>query len=655
MTTTAPFGSWRSPISARDIAESGHPVQGGRWVGDDVWWLEGRPSEGGRYSVRTTRNGEIVDLLPAPWNARSRVHEYGGGAWTVTADRAIVFIEFGDQRLYRLDEGSETPVPLTPADGGFRFADISIRGDEIIAVREMHENGGLTRDIAAVPLDGSAADDGERIRSIVAGSHFLAYPRFSPDGKRVAWIGWEHPQMPWDGTELCVLDFDSGHTSVLIGSTTESVLQPEWVDDENLSVISDRFGWWNLYNANIDGTITALHDDEADYGGPLWELGARWHERLGDGRILAVPTFGQDSLVIIDSATGAVETVEIPLTSIQLGARNGDRVLLTGGSSTLAGGLRVLDLADGSLVDVRLNVDAMPDAAYVSVAEARTFGGGATGTRDVHTFVYPPRNADFAAPEGELPPYIAVVHGGPTDHRSGSYSPTYAYFTSRGIGIIDVNYGGSTGYGREYRNRLRGQWGVVDVEDVIAAVLGLADARLADRDRLAIRGGSAGGYTVLAALTSAALSATGVFAAGASYYGISDLKALAADTHDFEARYTDGLIGPLPEASAIFDERSPLTQVNRLATPVLLLQGLDDPVVPPAQAELFRDALAAKGLPHAYLAYEGESHGFRRAETIVNATESELSFYGQVMGFGPVGVPRLALEGDQSSTRVLCS
>jgi dipeptidyl aminopeptidase/acylaminoacyl peptidase len=310
-------------------------------------------------------------------------------------------------------------------------------------------------------------------------------------------------------------------------------------------------------------------------------------------------------------------------------------VLLTGGSSTLPGGLRVLDLTDLSLTDVRLDVDSMPDAAYVSVAEAHSFAG----TREVHAFVYPPHNTDFAAPDGERPAYIAVVHGGPTAHVSGEYSPSFAYFTSRGIGVIDVNYGGSTGYGREYRNRLRGQWGVVDVEDVIAAVRGLADAGLADPNRLAIRGGSAGGYTVLAALTR-----SDVFAAGASYYGISDLKSLADDTHDFESRYTDGLIGPLPEASAVYDERSPLTHVDDLTTPVLLLQGLDDEVVPPAQAELFRDVLAAKGLPHAYLAYAGESHGFRRAETIINATESELSFYGQVMGFEPPDVPRLDLS-----------
>jgi dipeptidyl aminopeptidase/acylaminoacyl peptidase len=630
-TTTAPYGSWRSPISARDLAESGHPVQGGVWVGDEVWWLEARPAEGGRYAVRNQGG----DILPRPWDARSRVHEYGGGAWAVTADRALVFVEFSDQRLYRLDDGGTTPVPLTPAGQNVRFGDISIRGSEVVAVRETHAADDVTRDIVAVDLDGTGSDDDSGIRTLATGSRFLAFPRYSPDRRHLAWIGWEHPQMPWDGTELRVLDFETGEVTTLLGSTTESVLQPEWADEANLTVISDHSGWWNLYNVSLHGEVTPLFPEEADFGGPLWQLGATWHEGLDDGRILAVRTDGDDRLVIIDPHAGTSVPRKVPLTSIQLGPRNGHRVLLTGGSSTLPGGLRVLDLSDGSLTDVRLDLDVMPDAAYVSVAQARTF----RGQRDVHTFVYPPHNADFVAPAGEKPAYIAVVHGGPTDHRSGAFSPTYAYFTSRGIGIIDVNYGGSSGYGREYRNRLRGQWGIVDVEDVITAVRGLADAGLADAARLAIRGGSAGGYTVLAALTRSE-----VFAAGASYYGISDLKALAEDTHDFEARYTDGLIGPLPEASALYDERSPLTHVNGLTTPVLLLQGLDDEVVPPAQAELFRDALAAKGLPHAYLAYEGESHGFRRAETIINAIESELSFYGQVMGFEPADVPKLELS-----------
>ncbi len=642
MITVAPYGSWRSPISARDLAESGHPISGGTWVGDDIWWLEARPSEAGRYAVRTHRDGVAIDILPAPWNARTRVHEYGGGAWTVTAGRTLVFAEFTDQRLYRMDAGSTIPTPLTPAEAGFRFAELSIRDEEIIAIRESHDGANVVRDIIAVPLDGSAAQDAVAIRSIVSGSHFLAYPRFSPDGTKLAWIAWDHPQMPWDGTELRVGDLHDGIVDglrTLAGSVTESILQPEWSDDASLTAISDRSGWWNLVRVALDGTITVPHQDKAEYGGPLWGLGTRWYDVLDDGRMLAVRTLGADSLVTLDPHSGEIAPFATPLTTIALGPRHGDRVLLTGGSSTLATGLRVLDLASGALDDVRLAVDELPDAAYLPLAEARTFPATSENSREVHAFVYPPRNPSFAAPDGELPPYVAFVHGGPTSRVSAAVKPEIAYFTSRGIGVIDVNYGGSTGYGRAYRESLRGQWGIVDVEDTIAAVLGLADAGLADRARLGIRGGSAGGWTVLASLTS-----SDVFAAGTSYFGVAELKQFAKDTHDFESRYLDGLIGPLPEAAELYDTRAPLNNVHRLSTPVLLLQGLDDPIVPPSQAELFRDALAAKGIRHAYIAYDGESHGFRRAETIVSATEAELSFYGQIMGFEPVDVPRLEMS-----------
>lgn len=638
--TSAPYGSWKSPISASDLAASSHPVDGGRFVGGDVWWSELRSSEGGRYSIRRTsriKDGEPEDLLPAPWNARSRVHEYGGGAWAVTADETVVFVEFSDQRLYALTIGEE-PTPLTPEGAGFRFGELSIRGEHVVGIRETHSVSGIGRDIVTVPLDGSAADDAGQILSVVSGSHFLAYPRFSADAKKLAWIAWEHPQMPWDGTELRVGDLDAeGRVSswaTLMGGTTESILQPEWASDDSLYVLSDRTGFWNLYEVPLSGEARLLNENKSDVGGPLWTLGRRWYQPMPDGRIITVNTYGNDRLCILDPATGQLNELDTPFTTINLSDTAGTRLLVTCGSAQISMGLRVIN-NDGRIQDVRRNVDQLPGTDFLPLGRPATFAGP---EREVHAFVYPPRNPNYKGLSGELPPYIAFVHGGPTAHVQATPSLTYAYFTSRGIGVVDVNYGGSTGYGREYRERLRGNWGIVDVEDTIQAVRGLAAQGLADPDRLGIEGGSAGGWTVLASLTG-----SDVFAAGVSYFGVAELTEFVKETHDFESRYMDGLIGPLPESAELYESRAPLNNVDGLNAPVLLLQGLDDPIVPPAQAERFRDALVAKGIPHAYIAYEGESHGFRRAETVINSREAGLSFYGQVFGFTPPNIPKLNL------------
>ncbi|THG32875.1 S9 family peptidase [Naasia lichenicola] len=641
--TIAPYGSWVSPISAADVAQGSHPVQSGRYVGDDIWWSELRGSEGGRYGVFRANpdGGEPIAVLPAPWNARSRVHEYGGGAWTATDDGALVFVQFGDQRVHLLRAGAE-PTPLTPGGEHFSFGELSVRGDEVIAIRELEDGKRVARDIVAIPLDGTAADDPARIRTLASGSDFVVAPRFSPDGTHLAWIAWDHPQMPWDGTELRVApiaaDGTIGEPRTLLGGPDESVLQPEWRDDATLTAITDASGFWNLATVSLDGTSSPLLTQERDTGGPLWNVGTTWYAPLesgtGSGRVLLQSTFGSDRLELLDLGTGVAVELDVPFTSILLADRRGSRLLFDGGAAGIAGGMRELDLDTGALRDIRLDVDALPDEAYLPLAEERTFAGA----REVHAIVYPPRNPDYTAPDGELPPYIAFVHGGPTAHTQASLNLVFAYYTSRGIGVVDVNYGGSTGYGREYRNRLRGQWGIVDVEDVITVVQGLAAEGSADPKRLGIEGGSAGGWTVLAALTG-----SDVFSAGVSLYGVADLTALAEFTHDFESRYTDGLVGPLPEAQAIYDERSPLNHIDRLSTPVLLLQGLDDPVVPPAQSERFRDGLLAKGIPHAYVAFEGESHGFRKTETRIRAREASLSFYGQVLGFEVPGVPELEL------------
>jgi dienelactone hydrolase len=639
--TTAKYGEWVSPISAAALAAAGHPVMGGAFVGADPWWTELRPAEGGRYAVRRlTAGGEPEDVLPAPWNARTRVHEYGGGAWVATAAGVLVFAEFGDQRLYRLAPGGEpepiTPEPPTPA--AWRYGDLQLVGDEVWCVREQHENGEVTRDIAAIPVEGGS------IRSVVAGSHFLAYPRISPGAKQLAWIAWEHPQMPWDGTELRVARLDQGVAGdwvTLAGSTAESVLQPEWADSETLYAISDRSGYWNLYAFGVaGGPPRALCPRDADFGGPLWSLGSAWYRTLDDGTLLTLRTLGTDTLAILDPGTGELRDLDFGVGDLGrtvLGGVRGRTALAVCSSATAPTGLRLLDLDAQTARDVRGSEDDLPDPAYLPDAELRTFPS--RNDREVHAVVYPPRNKDFVAPDGELPPYVAFVHGGPTSHAGPMISTKVAYFTSRGIGVVDVNYGGSTGYGREYRERLREQWGVVDVEDTVAAIVGLADQGLANRHRLAIEGGSAGGWTVLAALTR-----TDSFACGASYFGVAELLEFVQETHDFESRYTDGLIGPLPEARERYVERAPLSHVDELSCPVLLLQGLDDPIVPPAQAERFVEALRRKGIPFGYRTYAGESHGFRRAETIIDSIEAELSFFGQVMGFTPPGVPVLELE-----------
>jgi dienelactone hydrolase len=516
------------------------------------------------------------------------------------------------------------------------------RDGEVWCVRERHDDGGaITRDIAAVPLDGSAAHDDAAIRSVVGGSHFLADPIISPSGDKLAWIAWEHPQMPWDGTELRVADITPdgtcGPSRTLIGSTSESVLQPTWIDDSTLLVLSDRSNFWNLYRVGLDGSTVPVGPVAADLGGPMWTLGAAWYRPLADGRLLTVRALGTDTLAVLDPVTGNYEDIDLgDHTSVMLGPVAGDRALVVSGGARTAAGLRELDLGSGKLTDIRWSLDTVPDEAYLATAESRTFAG--IGGRDVHAVVYRPHNDDFRAPDGELPPFVAFVHGGPTGHSAPMLSLRTAFLTSRGVGVVDVNYGGSSGYGREYRERLNGQWGVVDVEDTVAAVQGLAEAGLADGARLAIEGGSAGGWTVLSALTR-----TNAFACGVSLFGVAELLGFVKETHDFESRYVDKLIGPLPRAHDLYVERAPLSHVDELSCPVLLLQGLDDPIVPPSQAERFRDALVAKGLPHAYRPYEGESHGFRKRETIIDAAEASLSFYGQIMGFDPPGVPALQL------------
>ncbi|HEV2886476.1 MAG TPA: prolyl oligopeptidase family serine peptidase, partial [Jatrophihabitans sp.] len=504
---TAPYGSWTSPISAADLVRTQHPVSDAHHVDGQLWWTELRSVEAGRQSVRRFgADGEPEDVLPAPWNARTRVHEYGGASWTAGPDGSLLFTEFTDQRLYRLMPGASEPEPLTPpgaAPATLRYAEPQLSPDrsEVWCIRESHQaDGTISRDVCAVPLDGSAAEDGSRIRSVVSGSHFLTNARVSPDGTKLAWIAWEHPQMPWDGTELRVAELTEdgvcGPWRTLIGSTTESVLQPEWADNDTLFVISDSSGWWNLYRISLaeGARPQPLCPRSEDFGGPLWQLGRRWYAPLDDGRLLTVRTLGVDRLAVLDLASGELTDLDLgDLNTVLLNGVQDGRAILTCGGARTDTGLRALEVATGQLDDLRLNNEELPPAAYLPEARPMTFTGPAG--RDVHAFVYPPTNPDFRAPDGELPPFVAFVHGGPTSRVSPLMNLTIGYLTSRGMGVVDVNYGGSTGYGRAYRDRLRSQWGVVDVEDTVAAVRGLVDAGMADGDRLAIQGGSAGGWT----------------------------------------------------------------------------------------------------------------------------------------------------------------
>jgi dipeptidyl aminopeptidase/acylaminoacyl peptidase len=657
ITETASYGEWPSPIEAVDVARKRISLSFPVITGTDVWWQEMRPAEGGRVAlVGQGADGVRRDLLPLPWNARTRVHEYGGRSYLPLAD-GFLFANFADQRLYRC-RAAEGPEPLTaPASqtAADRFADFVLApaGDEVWCVRERHAGGRITRAIVAVPLDGSAAGDADAVRVLVSGSDFYAFPAPSPDGSALAWICWDHPRMPWDGTELRVAPIgDPGHR-VIMGGDRESVMAPLWRDDHSLYVVSDRSGWWNLYVADLAEPLAApraLGPREEEFAAPLWQLGAYPFGLLGDGRLAVSHGTGGSRLGLLDPQTGQLTDLDLPYQVFfaRLSVSGQSVVMLAGGPAEPLGVVRVDIPAGGDQAAVsvlRRETDTLPDAAYLPVPRAVQLAGPSGSV--VHALVYPPSNPAVAAPGGELPPYIVWVHGGPTAHVSPLLDLEKAFFTSRGIGIIDVNYGGSSGYGRAYRERLRGQWGVVDVADVMTAALALAEAGEADGKRLGIRGGSAGGWTGLVAVTSGIGTAErgAVFAAAVSYFGVSDLRGFAAQTHDFESRYLDGLIGPLPECGALYAERAPVGHVNELTCPILLLQGLDDPVVPPAQSESIAAELAAHGIPYAFLTFAGESHGFRKAETIVASLEAELSFYGQIMGFTPPGMPPVPLTG----------
>ena len=620
----APYGSWASPIKS-DMVVMGFGQMA--FDGDDLYWIEVRPREGGRsVIVRRDRDGQLTDLTPASFNARTRVHEYGGGDFAV-AHGALYFSNFMDQRIYRQASG-EAPEPLTPA-GAFRYADaiIDARRRRLIAVREDHTGTGRE---AVNTLVSISLQDGEA-QVLVSGNDFYSSPRLSPDGSRLAWITWNHPNMPWDGTELWVAetrdDGSLGPAERIAGGLEESIFQPEWSPGGALHFVSDRSGWWNLYRHNSDGTLTPLCPLAAEFGLPQWLFGMSTYAFESAERIICAYTEnGRSRLASLDTKTGALVEIETPYSDISFLRAATGRVAFVGGSPTEPASVILLDLSSRRIEVLRRSSDVEIDAGYFSIPQAIEFP--TSDGQTAYGFFYPPQNKDYAAPAGERPPLLVKSHGGPTYATSTTLRLPVQYWTSRGIAVLDVNYRGSTGYGRAYRRALNGQWGVYDVDDCVNGALYLVERGLADGARLAITGGSAGGYTTLCALTFRQ-----TFRAGASHYGVSDLETLVRDTHKFESRYLDRLVGPYPERADLYRARSPIHHADQLSCPVIFFQGLEDKVVPPSQAELMVEALRAKGLPVAYVAFEGEQHGFRRAENIKRAMDGELYFYSRIMKF----------------------
>jgi dipeptidyl aminopeptidase/acylaminoacyl peptidase len=628
--TVAPYGSWTSPITADFIASTSINLGAPLLDGDELYWGELRPSEGGRVVVvQRAPNGETVDLIPAPFNARTRVHEYGGGAYTVHAG-ILYFANFADQRLYRTEMGAD-PQPLTPAGVDLRYADFGVDADRnrLLAIREDHRQSSreAVNSIVAIPLDGE--HEGE---ILVAGNDFYSTPRLSPDGSRLAWLTWNHPNMPWDGAELWVAEIRAdgslGDAQLVAGGLTESIFQPAWSPDGVLYFVSDRTDWWNLYRWR-GGEIEAVTRMEAEFGQPQWSLGGSTYDFISERQILCAYTQnGISSLALIDTATLMLTQIDSPHTDMS-GIQAGERVaVLRAGSPTQMPVIARLALDTLTFEVIRQSAQIDIDPAYFSQPQPLEFP-----TEDgltAHAFYYPPHNPDFTAPAGERPLLIVKSHGGPTGASSSTLDLSIQYWTSRGFALLDVNYGGSTGYGRAYRERLKGRWGIVDIDDCCNGARYLADQGLVDGGRMMIRGGSAGGYTTLGAL-----AFRKIFSAGASYFGVSDLGALAEETHKFESRYLDGLIGPYPERADLYRARSPIHHVEGLDCPVIFFQGLEDKIVLPNQAELMVQALLHKEVPVAYVPFEGEQHGFRKAENIKRALEGELYFYSRIFNFAP--------------------
>ncbi|SOE04199.1 alpha/beta hydrolase family protein [Blastococcus haudaquaticus] len=629
VSTPLPHGGWPTPITSALVVRAAARLGEVVVDGTDVWWSESRPSEQGRsVIVRRSADGTVTDVLPPPWNARTRVHEYGGGAWTVS-DGTLWFTEFSDQRLYRLDAGSESPSPVTPepeVPSGVRHADLRVTPAGVLAVRETHPAAGGAADVVNEIVRITA----EGTEVLVSGPDFVSDPRLAPDGATLSWLRWDHPHMPWDAAQLVVRAAD-GTEHVLAGGPGESVVQPTWGEDLALWWFSDRTNFWSLYRKRPHEQAELVVDVGSDIAGPQWVFGASRFALLADGRVaFAYGRAGADRLAVLE-ADGSVRELDVPYATFRYVTAQGTSVVCVAGSPSSEPVVLRVDVDGGEPEILRPARDLGLDPGWFSAPEHVTFPteDAGTGIAEAHALVYPPTNPEATTPDGGLPPLLVVVHGGPTAAAVPVLNLDVQYWTSRGFCVADVDYRGSVGYGRRYRDALQGRWGVVDLDDVVACARFLADSGRVDPARMAIRGGSAGGYTTLAALT----MRPGVFTAGASHYGVADLGALAAETHKFESRYLDGLVAPWPSGRAVYDERSPINHVDALDTPLAVFQGDEDAVVPPDQAEAIVAALREKGVPHSYLLFAGEQHGFRQAANIRAALDGELSFYAQVWGF----------------------
>jgi dipeptidyl aminopeptidase/acylaminoacyl peptidase len=639
--TTAPYGSWASPLSAEALAAGGINFSDLRSAEGRLYWVENVPARGGEVALFSLGAGKTEQVTPNGANVRTRVHEYGGAPFVVVGD-TIYYSQLSDQRLYELKHGA-APQALTPPN--YRYADCIAVPDAaksaaaLLCVREDHTDPAHVRN-ALVRLSFPVAGAGE---VLFDGSDFVSYPRLSPDGRRLAFITWNHPNMPWDGTELRIAELTAAGlkpSAVVAGGAAESVLEPQWAADGTLYFISDRSGFWNLY-ADRAGGAQPVWPRAAEFAAPLWQFGQSNYVLLGDGRaVLCFRERGIAHLALVDLKKGTGRELDLPYVEFSHLTRvDSQHVAAVAGAAKSLESIVSIDVASGKATTLRSAGESPLHADSISVAVPIDFPS-AHG-RTAHAFYYAPTNPRYRPEPGTLPPLLTLVHGGPTGQASPALHSSVQFWTSRGFAVVDVNYGGSSGYGRAYRQLLNKNWGVVDVEDVIAAVRYLVGTKRADAMRTAISGGSAGGYTVLVAL-----STSDVFRAGTDRFGISDMTALTRDTHKFESRYVDSLIGPLPEAQAIYDARSPLNHLDGFKVPVLVLQGADDPVVPPNQSQRIVDALRARHVPVAYILYPGESHGFRKPETIISAKQAELSFYGQVFGFKPADrLPPLTIEG----------